>query len=401
VRLDLRRTRRYAAPVLAGAILVGCGATSSGGATATSAQHSATRAPAHLSSTVFGIDVDTSDADIGPTHVPQVLSMVKQAGATAVRFGGNWNSAEPSPGVYHFDAIDQLLSLTRSDDLTLLFGLGREPAWDATNGNPNAPPVDCDSPTATCSSVSNYVKALVRHAAPEGLHYIISRNEPEDFNRNWVGSDPNTFAHFQQVVYRAAHDADPSIDVLNGGTVALSRSLVAMGKSLAPETPYDQKADAFASALYDNPAYCDSLDILDLHVGDHGPVYSPRIVDASEKAIKACDGGRHVPVWVTEVGYPSIASLQRSPVYEKELIEDKYQGGESGQANFLTDTFTALAKNHNVVGINWTFMIDPNATPTPPPEATYGQLLGFSDGLATSSYTPKAAYTAFKNIAEK
>ena len=327
--------------------------------------------------------------------------MVKQAGATAVRFGGNWNSAEPSPGVYHFDAIDQLLSLTRSDDLTLLFGLGREPAWDATNGNPNAPPVDCNSPTATCSSVSNYVKALVRHAAPEGLHYIISRNEPEDFNRNWVGSDPNTFAHFQQVVYRAAHDADPSIDVLNGGTVALSSSLVAMGKSLAPEAPYGQKAAAFASALYDNPAYCDSLDILDLHVGDHGPVYSPRIVDASEKAIKACDGGRHVSVWVTEVGYPSIASLQRSPVYEKELVEDKYQGGESGQANFLTDTFTALAKNHNVVGINWTFMIDPNTTPTPPPEDTYGQLLSFSDGLATSSYTPKAAYAAFKNIAEK
>ena len=133
--------------------------------------------------------------------------MVKQAGATAVRFGGNWNSAEPSPGVYNFRAIDQLLSLTRSDDLTLLFGLGDEPAWDATNGNPNAPPEDCNSPTAACTSVSDYVTALVRHAAPEGLHYIISRNEPEDFNKNWVGSDPNTFAHFQQVIYRAAHDA--------------------------------------------------------------------------------------------------------------------------------------------------------------------------------------------------
>ena len=91
---------------------------------------------------MFGIDVNTSDADIGRTHVPQVLSMVKQAGATAVRFGGNWNSAEPSPGVYNFRAIDQLLSLTRSDDLILLFGLGDEPAWDATNGNPNAPPED-------------------------------------------------------------------------------------------------------------------------------------------------------------------------------------------------------------------------------------------------------------------
>jgi hypothetical protein len=402
VRPDLRCwTRRLAAPVLAGAILVGCGATSSGGAAATIALHGATRASAQLSSTVFGIDVDTSDADIGRKHVPQVLSMAKQAGATAVRFGGNWNSAEPSPGVYSFSAIDQLLSLTRSDRLTLLFGLGREPVWDATNGNPNAPPEDCNSPTAPCTSVSNYVTALVRHTAPEGLHYIISRNEPEDFNRNWVGSDPNTFAHFQQVVYRAAHDADPSIDVLNGGTVALSRSLVALGKSLAPETPYDQKAVAFASALYANPAYCDSLDVLDLHVGDHGPVYSSRIVDASEKAIKACDGGKHVPVWVTEVGYPSMASLQRSPVYQKELVEDKYQGGGPGQANFLTDTFTALKKNHNVVGINWTFMIDPNTTRTPAPGATQGQLLGFGDGLATSSYTPKAAYTAFKNIAER
>jgi hypothetical protein len=400
VRPDLRWIRGCAAPVLAGAILVGCGAASSEGATATPAPHGATRASAHRSSTVFGIDVNTSDADIGRTHVPQVLSLVKQAGATAVRFGGNWNSAEPSPGVYNFSAIDQLLSLTRSDDLTLLFGLGDEPAWDATNGNSNAPPEDCNSPTADCTSVSNYVEALVRHAAPEGLHYIISRNEPEDFNRNWVGSDPNTFAHFQQVVYRAAHDADPSIDVLNGGTVALSRSLVTLGKSLAPDAPYDQKSVAFASALYANPAYCDSLDVLDLHVGDHGPVYSPRIIDASETAIKACDGGRHVPVWVTEVGYPSIAALQRSPVYQKELGEDKYQDGGPGQANFLTDTFTALEKDHNVVGINWTFMIDPNTTTTPPPGST-NQFLGFGDGLATSSYTPKAAYTAFRKVAER
>jgi len=401
VRPDLRWILGCAAPVVVGAILVGSGAASSGSAIATAAPHGAIRSSAHRSSTAFGIDVDTSDADIGRTHVPQVLSMVKQGGATAVRFGGNWNSAEPSPGVYNFRALDQLLALTHSDDLTLLFGLGDEPAWDATNGNPNAPPEDCNSPTATCTSVSDYVTALVRHAAPEGLHYIISRNEPEDFNRNWVGSDPNTFAHFQQVVFRAAHDADPSIDVLNGGTVALSRSLVALGKSLAPDVPYDQKAVAFASALYANPAYCDSLDVLDLHVGDHGPVYSPRIVDASETAIEACDGGRHVPVWVTEVGYPSIAALQSSPVYQKELVGDKYRGGGSGQASLLTDTFTALEKNHNVVGINWTFMIDPNTTPTPPRRATYDQLLGFGDGLATSSYTPKAAYTAFKNVAER
>lgn len=399
MRSNLGWIYRLAVPVLVGAILVGFGSTSAKGATAITSPRGATAVAAHHFSTAFGIDVDTSQADIGLTSVPQVLNLIRQGGASAVRFGGNWNSAEPSPGVYNFSAIDQLLALTRSDDLTLLFGLGDEPTWDATNGNQHAPPKDCDSPTATCASVTAYVKALVGHAAPEGLRYVITRNEPQVVDKNWVGSDPATFAHFQQVVYRAAHAADASIRVLNGGTEFLSPSLVHLGMSLAPEVPYPANAVAFASALYRDPAWCDSIDVLDLHVGDHGPVYSPRMVDASEKAIKQCDGGRHVPVWVTEVGYPSVASLQNSPGYQKEL-KGKYQGGEPGQAMFLTDTFTALEKNRNVVGVDWTFMIDPNATSTPPQGASYNELQGFGDGLATSSYTPKVAYTAFKKIAE-
>lgn len=380
--------------VIAGAVLVACGTTSAQGQNTHS---TAILTAGHRSRVVFGADVNTAQADIGVGHVPQVLALVQQAGAGAVRFGGNWNSAEPSPGVYNFGAIDQLLALTRSDGLTLLFGLGDEPAWDATDGDPSAPPKDCDSPTATCASVTGYVTALVGHAAPEGLRYIITRNEPQDVDTNWVGSDPATFAHFQQVVYRAAHAADPSISVLNGGTEFLSRPLVRLGKSLAPDVPYPAKAVAFSSALYQDPAWCDSIDVLDLHVGDHGPVYSPRMVDSSEKAIKTCDGGRHVPVWVTEVGYTSTPSLQSLPVYQKEL-GGRYQGGESGQASFLTDTFTALEKNRNVVGVDWTYVIDPNTTQTPPRGGPYDQ--GFGTGLATSSYVPKTAYTAFADIAQ-
>ncbi|MGH9081321.1 MAG: hypothetical protein ACRDYE_14840 [Acidimicrobiales bacterium] len=398
MRPRLRWIYCCATPTLVGAILVACGSTSSGGEAATTSPRGTTLVSARHSK-VFGIDVNTAQADIGLTKVPQVLNLIRQGGASAVRFGGNWNSAEQSPGVYDFDAIDHLLSLTRSDRLTLLFGLGDEPTWDATNGNQHAPPKDCDSPTATCSSVRAYVTALVRHAAPEGLRYIITRNEPQDVQTNWVGSDPSTFAHFQQVVYRAAHAADPPIHVLNGGTEFLSPSLVRLGKSLTPEAPYPANAVAFASALYRDPAWCDSIDVLDLHVGDHGPVYSSQMVDASEKAIKECNGGRHIPVWVTEVGYPSIASLQRLPFYQKEL-NGKYEGGESGQASFLTDTFTALEKNRNVVGVDWTFMIDPNTKPVSPQGATYDKLQGFGDGLAASSYAPKAAYTAFKDIAE-
>ena len=137
-----------------------------------------------------------------------------------------------------------------------------------------------------------YVTALVDHAAPEGLRYLIVRNEPQDFNMNWVGGDAASYAHFQSVVYQAAHAADPVIKVLNGGTEAVTPSLV---QHLAPQAAHDSKAIAFATALYSDPSWCNSLDILDLHVGDFGPVWSPQIVDASERAIQACNGGSACP----------------------------------------------------------------------------------------------------------
>ena len=355
-------------------------------------QHSVTQdAPV-----TYGLDVNPADPTIGLARVPQVLHLVQSAGASAVRTGGNWASEEPSPEHYNFSEVDQLFTLAKADRLTVLFELGKEPTWDALGGNINAPPSDCDSPATSCASVTRYVTALVDHAAPEGLRYLIVRNEPQDFNKNWVGGDSVSYAHFQSVVYQAAHAADPVIKVLNGGTEAITHSLV---QKLAPQATQDAKAIAFATALYSDPTWCTSLDILDLHVGNFGPVWSPRIVDASERAIQACNGDRPIPIWVTEVGYSSTPLLQASPVYAKEL-EDRYQGGETGQARFLTDTFRALADDDNVVGINWTFAVDPNMIQAPPP-GTNGKTIfgdGFGDGLVYSSYVTKASYRAFQLI---
>jgi hypothetical protein len=344
----------------------------------------------------YGLDVNPANPTIGLPRVPQVLQLVQSSGASAVRTGGNWATEEPSPEHYNFSEVDQLFSLAKADRLTVLFELGREPKWDALGGNINAPPSDCDSPAASCASVRQYVTALVDHGAPEGLRYLIVRNEPQDFNRNWVGGDALSYAHFQSVVYQAAHAADPIIKVLNGGTEAITRSLV---QKLSPQATHDAKAIAFATALYADPTWCTSLDILDLHVGGFGPVWSPQIVDASERAIEACNGDRPIPIWVTEVGYPSTSLLQTSTVYAKEL-GDRYQGGETGQAHFLTDTFRALADDDNVVGINWTFAVDPNMIPAPPP-GTNGKTVfdsGFADGLVYSSYVTKASYRAFQLI---
>lgn len=214
-----------------------------------------------------------------------------------------------------------------------------------------------------------------------------------------VGRTPPDYERpgVQSVVYQAAHAVDSNIDVLNGGTEAVTRSLV---QNLAPQAALDAKAIAFATALYSDPSWCNSLDILDLHVGDFGPFWSPQIVDASEQAIQTCNGGRPIPVWVTEVGYPSTPVLQASPVHTEEPGQG-YQGGEAGQARFLTDTFRALAHDDNVIGINWTFTVDPNLIQAPPPGANDKTVFddGFGDGLVHSNYVTKASYGAFQQMA--
>ena len=384
--------------VLVAALCCACAPTHSG---QMSASAISTREPQRTvvqdAAVTYGLDVNPANPTIGLARVPQVLQLVRKAGASAVRTGGNWATVEPAPGRYDFSEVDQLFSQAKADGLTVLFELGKEPTWDALGGNTNAPPSDCDAPSAGCATVRQYVTALVHHAAPEGLRYLIVRNEPQDFNKNWVGGDAASYAHFQSVVYQAAHVADPVIKVLNGGTQAVTHSLV---RNLSPQAALDAKAIAFATALYSDPSWCNSLDILDLHVGDLGPVWSPQIVDASERALQACNGGRPIPVWVTEVGYPSTPVLQASPVYTEELGKS-YRGGEAGQARFLTDTFRALAHDDNVVGINWTFTVDPNSIQAPPPGTNDKTVFddGFGDGLVYSSYMTKASYHAFQLIA--
>jgi hypothetical protein len=386
-----------AGAVLAAVALAGCGGPS---ASSPPGSQATTTGPGTGHAVVYGVDVNQFDSDITPARVPRVLAMIARAGATAVRIGGDWAVTEPSPGHYDFSSIDRLFSLARSDGLTVLLELGNEPGWDAVGRDPSAPPVDCTSPEDPCTSVSSYVAALVAHAAPEGLRDLIVRNEPQNFAKNWVGGSAPAYAHFQQVVYQAAHRAEPGIAVLNGGTESISAQLSALQARLEHPTAYEREASAFAQSLYHDPAWCDSLDVLDVHVGDHGPRYSPQIVDDSEAALQACNGGRRVPVWVTEVGYPSIPALQSSKVYRLEL-NGAYQGGEAGQARYLTDTMRALAEDTNVVGIDWTFMIDPNTSQSVPPGTSYQRAAsaGAGDGLAYASYRTKASYRAFEAVA--
>lgn len=284
--------------------------------------------------------------------------------------------------------------------MVVLYELGNEPQWDATNGNENAPPLDCNSVNSTCQSVHNYVTALVKHTEAEGLSYLIPRNEPQNFDKNWVGSTADVYAHFQQAVYNAAHSIDPSIKILNGGTEVAPTSLLSLVDQITPLTPYEQQAREFSQELYSNSSWRDSIDVLDIHVGDHGPIYSPEIISESETKAVSCRAGKPINVWVTECAYPSDQTSQDAPILKKEL-PSSYDTGEAGQAKFLTDTIKSIAALPYVIGINWTFLIDPNQENSGLAKISYREAssIGISDGLLTSNFEPKPSYWAFKKLA--
>jgi hypothetical protein len=84
------------------------------------------------------------------------------------------------------------------------------------------------------------------------------------------------------------------VAILNGGTEQFPAPLVEEFHRRFPPTPYETEVAAFAQALYNDPLCCQSLDILDLHAGDPGPVYSPQMVDTSEQDLEDCTGGKRI-----------------------------------------------------------------------------------------------------------
>lgn len=321
---------------------------------------SSTRPSSTAPSVNLGIDVNLYQSNIGLTQAPQVFASMHLAGAKFVRVGIGWAPVETSSGVYSWSTLDQIIQSAQANSLQVLLQVGdNTPSWDlpsGAGGNGNYPPVDCTSGAQDCASFGTYVTALVNHVSSEGVQYIVIRNEPQNSPKNWIGGTEAQFAQFLKAGYAAAHAASSSIKVLNGGTEVLPQALM-------NDLGYSQSDPSvqFVTAAYSDPNFCNSIDILDVHAGYHGPSFSPQIVDLSEQSIQQCNGGKRVPVWVTETGYSYMTSVQTGTEMEQELGTN-YTNGASSQQQYIQDTWGALLKDSNVVGINWTFLVSTSDT---------------------------------------
>jgi hypothetical protein len=353
---------------------------------------------------VLGIDVNYQDRDLGVRSLPSVLEAVEGLGAKAIRIGVPWSTIQPEPGgTFRWALADAILQSARRAHLTVLWELGEEPAWAATGGISAAPPADCHA-GGSCASVRAYVTALVRHLSRWGVHDLIPRNEPQNTAQNWVGGSADDYVTYLAAVHAAAHAVDPTVRVLSGGEEIVPGALQQAVAPYLPDTAYRRAEAAFVKDLYHSPTFCRSVDVLDVHVGDEGPVWAPQVVAGSERAIAAC-GGRTFPVWVTEVGYSSEPAVQESAL-ARVVLGPGYTGGGTGQATYLTRTIRALINTPEVIGVNWTFLVDPNSRPLPPSGPLTGAALrrarstGIGVGLYTAGWQPKPAVAAYRQLAQ-
>ncbi len=360
-------------------------------------------------SVAFGEDVNFFQSNIGFSNAPAILALAAGSGVAWLRTGdGGWAADEGTQGQYQFSLLDQLTAGASGAHLGVLLQIGDStPSWDLppganTQNNTIAyAPADCTgalSGETDCAAFGSYVKALVENVMNLGVRYVVVWNEPQNLDKNWVGSNnlsvsqlADAYARLLNQAYVNAHAADPNIEILNGGTEILPQALLDILEQYEPG-PALQNAITFTQELYSNPLFCDSLDILDVHVGDHGPLFSKEIVDDSERAIQKCNGGKFVPVWVTESAYSDIQAVQTQPELEAEL-GTTYTSGDSSQQQYLLDTWHALESDPNVVGIDWTFVADPVYSGNPAQD-------GAGLGIVDSSFNKKPVYATMQQMSK-
>ena len=358
-------------------------------------------------SIAFGEDVNLFQSNIGFSNAQIMYSLVAGSGVKWLRVGdGGWAADETAHGQYKFSTLNQVIDGARAAGLGVLLEIGDStPSWDlppganTQNNSVAYAPADCTGALngeTDCAAFGEYVRALVQDVMPLGVHYLVVWNEPQNMPKNWIGSNGQSvtqladdYAQMLHQAYTNAHAVDPTIEILNGGTEILPSTLLSILEKYEPGSTL-QNAIAFTQELYVNSLFCRSIDVLDVHVGDHGPTFSKEIVDDSEQAIQQCNGGASLPVWVTESGYSNIQAVQSQPEIEAEL-GTAYLSGDTSQQQYLDDTWGALEADSDVIGIDWTFVADPPYGGNPTQD-------GAGLGITDASFNKKPVYSTMQQI---
>lgn len=290
-----------------------------------------------------------------------------QGVVASVRVPFGWAQAEPRPGVYDFDVIDEMVGLATSQGIGVLPFITGSPLW--LTGDHERPPQGTARGRAAWFA---FMRRLVARYGPGGSFWVgrarrapIRRwqiwNEP-NFLLAWHPRiSPRGYARLLTIAARAIRGMDP-------GARVVAAAVAPVEGGMLPWT--------FLKRMYGAPWARGSFDVMAVNP------YSSRVAGVAYvirrvRRVMALAGDGAKPLRVTELGVASAG-----------VFPNPFDKGRMGQARFLRRAYRLLGEHlrrWRISGIDWFAWRDLGYTDTHCVFCQYAGLLDV-DGKAKPSW---------------
>jgi polysaccharide biosynthesis protein PslG len=309
--------------------------------------------PAATPSDAYGVGFGADELE---PQTPRALALASQANIDWVRLGLYWQDVEPNPGQFDFQADDAVIASTRANHLNVLAILAYSTTW-STSAPADPPDNLTHYPPRDYNEWANYVATVVTRYKAD-VHYWEVWNEP-DLTEFWNGT-PAQYATLLAITTSTIRQIDPTATVVLGGQAFLDMPGHAASDFL---TNILGDADHAAGANFDIAAFHFYL----------RPDQAPQ--DFAEfKATLTQFGIDNRPIWITEAGLPSSATVANG----------NPDSGFAAQAQWLDQTLPSLVD----LGASRVFWFQLDENPYAPS--------GF--GLLGPDLSPRPAYEALQSL---
>jgi hypothetical protein len=316
-----------------------------------------------------GMDVLSVRDNLTPLAASYSLQQTASTGFNWVLVQVSWAALEPSPGVFDWGTVDDILAQTARYGLTPVLRIGDAPSWANGSSDPTAPP-------RNPSDFGTFMGALVGHLGNRAAGYVIW-NEP-NLSTEWGGQAPNPAAYLSllQQAYIQAKAANPAAVIVS-----------------APLAPTDnQDSTALDDRIYLADLYADGLRTSSDVIGMNAPGFASAPTDTSDPnqfyftrvaqlhAIMTQNGDRTKQAWAIELGWLRQATVDLGAY-------DWMEVPETTRAQYLVQAYQLAATEWPWMGVMFTWNLD------------YAQYVPTSDqkgwyGLLDASGTPLPSYNA-------
>lgn len=303
------------------------------------------------------------------SEIDKQLGFAAKAGFTMIRWDAPWKAVEPVPGVLkvpsNWDYIVD--SANRKGIASLLILDYGNAAYDGA---------DKPRSSQAIAGFARYAKIMVQHFEGRVAYYELW-NEWDGTTGGTTPGTPESYIAFIRAVYPAIKKVSRTATVLVGGTTNGSyESIIGFTDRYGPE-----RAGFFESLLHLGLLnYADAISIHPYVMGMKGcaqtGVGAYHYVSAIVNKIRKSNGGRRIPVFITEIGWPIGEWKEISRIDSAE------------QSKYLVNALQLTSKLSGVAGFLIYQLKDPNSNPLDK-ESNFG--------LMTVANRPKASYEAIRD----